>query len=252
MPKFAAILPAAGQSRRFSHKQRKKPFAELRGRAVWLRSADLFAQREDVAQTIVCIAPEDVAWFKETFRADLAFRNIEIIPGGAERADSVQNGLAHVRDDIDFVAVHDAARPLLVDAWIDEIFAAAVQFDAAIPAVPTASTVKRVANGRIVETVPRDDLWQAQTPQVFRTSLLRDAYAARGDLTPTDEAQVVERFGKPVHIVTGSPMNFKITTFDDFRMAEAVLDILPKPRALRNFHDTPARPTGGLLDRLDG
>ena len=250
MPTFAAILPAAGQSRRFSHQRRKKPFADLRGRAVWLRSADLFAQRQDVVQTLICLAPEDIDWFRETFRADLAFHNIEVIPGGAERADSVQNALARVRDDVDFVAVHDAARPLLVDAWIDDIFAAAAKFDAVIPAIPTASTVKRVRDGAIVETVPREDLWQAQTPQVFRTSLLREAYARRDGVIATDEAQLVERIGHPVRIVSGSPMNFKITTLDDFRMAEAVFDKLPKPRTLKQIHAAVDRPSAGLLDQL--
>lgn len=252
MPRFAVILPAAGQSRRFAHQRRKKPFVDLRGRAVWLRSADLFEGREDVVQTLICLAPEDVDWFKETYRADLAFRNIEVVTGGAERADSVQNALSQVRDDVDFVAVHDAARPLLVTAWIDEVFAAAATYGAAIPALPTASTVKRVREGKIVETVPREDLWQAQTPQVFQAALLREAFASRDGFVATDEAQLVERLGHPVHIVRGSPMNFKITTSDDFRMAEAVFGVLPQRRGLGKIQPPAEKPAAGLLDRLGG
>lgn len=236
MPRFAVILPAAGKSSRFTHQRRKKPFADLKGRAVWLRSVDLFVNRDDVVQTLLCLAADDIPWFKETFRADLAFRNVEIVEGGAERADSVEKALARVRGDADFVAVHDAARPLLVDAWITAVFDAAAKSGAAIPAIRMASTVKRVQSGRIVETVPREDLWQAQTPQVVRTDLLREAFAKRDGFTATDEAQFVERIGHPVTIVEGSPMNFKITTGDDFRMAEAVLDALPKPRSLRALH----------------
>lgn len=247
MPKFAVILPAAGKSSRFVHQRRKKPFAELKGRAVWLRSVDLFVNRDDVVQTILCLAPDDVDWFKETFRADLAFRNVEIVIGGGERADSVQNALARVRSDAEFVAVHDAARPLLVEAWVTAIFEAAARHGAAIPAVRTASTVKRVKDDVIVETVPRDDLWQAQTPQVFRTELLREAFAKRGGFNATDEAQLVERIGHPVHVVEGSPMNFKITTADDFRMAEAVLDVLPKPKGLRALHPFADEPPKGLF-----
>ena len=247
MPKFAVILPAAGKSSRFVHQRRKKPFADLKGRAVWLRSADLFVNREDVVQTILCLAPEDIDWFKETFRADLAFRNIEIVAGGAERADSVQNALARVRPEADFVAVHDAARPLLVEPWINAVFEAAAKHGAAIPAVRTASTVKRVRQGVIVETVAREELWQAQTPQVFRTTLLREAFAKRDGFSATDEAQLVERIGQAVHVVEGSPMNFKITTADDFRMAEAVLGALPKPKGLRALHPFKDDPPQGLF-----
>lgn len=247
MSQFAVILPAAGKSSRFVHQRRKKPFAELKGRAVWLRSVDLFVHRDDVVQTILCLAPDDLDWFKETFRADLAFRNIEIVAGGAERADSVGNALARVRSDVPFVAVHDAARPLLVDAWIDAVFNAAIEQGAAIPAIRTASTVKRVQGNTIVETVPRDELWQAQTPQVFRTDLLRKAYARRDGFQATDEAQLVERIGHPIAVVEGSSMNFKITTADDFRMAEAVLDALPKPKGLRALHPFADEKPGGLF-----
>ncbi|MBA3315384.1 MAG: 2-C-methyl-D-erythritol 4-phosphate cytidylyltransferase [Planctomycetota bacterium] len=246
MPRFAVILPAAGKSSRFVHQRRKKPFAELKGRAVWLRSVDLFVNRDDVVQTLLCLAPDDIDWFKETFRADLAFRNVEIVEGGAERADSVEKALAQVRDDADFVAVHDAARPLLVDAWITAVFDAAAKSGAAIPAVRTASTVKRVKGNTIVETVPREELWQAQTPQVVRTDLLREAFAKRDGFIATDEAQLVERIGHPVQVVEGSPMNFKITTSDDFKMAEAVLDALPKPRTLRALHPFADEEPGGF------
>jgi 2-C-methyl-D-erythritol 4-phosphate cytidylyltransferase len=237
MATFAVILPAAGQSRRFSMQKRKKPFVELKGRAVWLRSAELFVAREDVAQTILVISPDDMEWFKEKFRPNLAFMNIEIVAGGAERFESVERGLASVRADVDFVAVHDAARPLIVNEWIDAVFRAAEEFGAAIPAVPVAATLKRVGAGKsIQETVSREGLWQAQTPQVFRRQLLLEAFAKRGSLQATDEAQLVENLGHEVKVVEGSPMNFKITTFADFRMAEAVVDALPKPKTLRALH----------------
>ncbi|MEI8018823.1 MAG: 2-C-methyl-D-erythritol 4-phosphate cytidylyltransferase, partial [Schlesneria sp.] len=93
MPKFAVILPAAGKSSRFS-KQRKKVFVELKGRPVWVRTAEQFVNRSDVAQTILVVSPEDLDWFKEKFRPNLAFMDIDVVTGGAERADSVQNALA--------------------------------------------------------------------------------------------------------------------------------------------------------------
>ncbi len=237
MATFAVILPAAGKSSRFNMKNRKKPFVDLKGRAVWLRSAEHFVNRDDVTQMLVVVSPDDAEWFKEKFRPNMAFMNLEIVEGGAERADSVENALNKVREDVDFVAVHDAARPLLVKKWVDQIFQAAVDTGAAIPAVPVTSTLKRGdANNLISETVARVGLWTAQTPQVFRRELLIEAYAKRGDLQPTDEAQLVEQTGHPVKIVSGSPMNLKITEYEDFRMAEALLDALPKEKALGALH----------------
>ncbi len=237
MASFAVILAAAGRSTRFSANKRKKPFVDLKGRAVWLRSAELFVSRPDVVQTLIAVAPDDVEWFKEKYRPNLAFMNIDIVPGGAERADSVQNALALVRANADYVAVHDAARPLLAQAWIDELFQAAEKSDAVIPAVPVSSTLKRVGKDMLIdETVSRESLWEAQTPQVFKRQLLLDAYAKRGKLQPTDEAQLVEQLGIRVKVVRGSPMNIKITTEHDFRMAGAVLDVLPQPKSLRSLH----------------
>jgi len=237
MAKFAVILAAAGRSSRFSANRRKKPFVELKGRAVWIRSAECFVNREDVVQTVVVVAPDDLEWFKEKFQANLAFMNIDIVAGGAERFESVQNGLAHVRADADFVAVHDAARPLLVKEWVDAIFEAAEKHGAAIPAVPVPGTLKRVGPDNLIrETVSREGLWEAQTPQVFRRELLLEAFAKRGSLRATDEAQLVEHAGHQVAVIEGSPMNFKITTAADFRMAEAVVDALPKPKTFRALH----------------
>ena len=244
MSKFAVILPAAGKSSRFS-KQRKKVFVELKGRPVWVRTAEQFIHRNDVVQTILVVSPDDLEWFKEKFRPNLAFMDIEVVTGGAERADSVQNGLARVRADVDFVAVHDAARPLIVKQWIDNVFSAAEEHNAAILASPITSTLKRVdASQTIEETVSRTNLWAAQTPQVFRRQLLMDAFARRGNYQATDEAELVERIGQSVKIVDGSPLNLKITTPDDFQIAEHLLDALPKeklPSMLHPFADEEPR-----------
>jgi 2-C-methyl-D-erythritol 4-phosphate cytidylyltransferase len=231
MAKFAVILPAAGRSSRFSDRSYKKPFAPLANKAIWLHSADRFLGRNDVIQTILIIAPEDRADFMLKFSANVAILGIEVVEGGEERADSVQAALARVKPEADFVCVHDAARPCLTDAWIDQIFAAAEKSDAAIFAVPVAGTLKRVGRDhKIEETVSRQNLWEAQTPQVFRRQLLLDAYAKRAGLNATDEAQMVERIGHPVTVVPGSPINIKITTKEDQRVAEHLLKALPKPK----------------------
>jgi len=231
MARFAVILPAAGRSRRFKDKHYKKPFVPLANRAVWLHSADRFLNRDDVIQTILVISPEDRDDFNFKFASNVAILGIEVVEGGAERADSVEAALARVKPEADFVCVHDAARPCLANEWIDKIFAAAEKSAAAIFAIPINGTLKRVgSDNKIQETVDRNALWEAQTPQVFRRELLLEAYAKREGFQATDEAQMVERLGHEVTIVRGSPINLKITTRDDLRLAEQALKALPKPK----------------------
>ncbi|MCA9149398.1 MAG: 2-C-methyl-D-erythritol 4-phosphate cytidylyltransferase [Planctomycetales bacterium] len=237
MSKFAVIIAAAGQSQRFQDRHYKKPFAPLAGKAVWLHSAERFLNRNDVKQVILVISAEDREEFFSKFGANIAILGVDVVDGGAERADSVQRALEKVRDDIDFVAVHDAARPCLVDAWIDEVFAAAIKSGAAILANPVVGTLKRSTDGKTTkETVSRSGLWEAQTPQVFQRELLSRAYAQRGNLNPTDEAQAVEATGHSVTLVNASRMNMKITTRDDLRLAEQVLKALPKPNLTNPAH----------------
>jgi 2-C-methyl-D-erythritol 4-phosphate cytidylyltransferase len=235
--KFAVILPAAGRSSRFRDQSYKKPFAPLAGKAIWLHSAERFLGRSDVVQTILVIASEDREQFNFKFSANIAFLGIEVVDGGAERADSIQAALARVKPEADFICVHDAARPCLTDAWIDDIFAAAEKTDAAIFAIPLVGTLKRVgADHKVEETVSRDRLWEAQTPQVFRRQLLLDAYAKRDGFPATDDAQLVERLGHPVTVALGSPLNMKITTKEDQRLAEQLLKALPKPKLPGPLH----------------
>lgn len=238
MARFAVILPAAGNSSRMSGFQRKKPFIELKGRAVWLRTAEHFIGRGDVCQTILVVSPDDMEWFKETFRPNLAFMEIKVVAGGATRAESVRNGISAITEPADFVAVHDAARPLLTPKWIDQIFEAAVTHKAAIPGIKISSTVKKVnSDGSIHSTVDRTHLVQAQTPQVFERNLLQKAFATCRNLgSATDEASLVEELGAPVHVVDGWPMNIKITTNEDFRLAELFLNALPKSGGINALH----------------
>lgn len=228
---FSVILAAAGKSSRFRDKHYKKPFAPLADRAVWLYSAERFLNRDDVKQLILVISPEDREAFQSKFSPNVAILGIEMAEGGRRRSDSIANALRLVRDDVDMVAVHDAARPCIADRWIDAVFSAAERSDAAILALPVTGTLKRSADGtRIDETVSRANLWEAQTPQAFRRSLLIQAYARRGDLDATDDAELVERLGKPVTLVPGSPVNIKITTREDLSLAAQAMKALPKPK----------------------
>ena len=238
MAQFAVILPAAGKSTRMSGFQRKKPFMELKGRPVWVRTAEHFTGRNDVCQTILVIAPEDLDWFRDTFKPNLAFMDVKVVPGGASRAESVRNGLSAITEPADFVAVHDAARPLLTVKWIDQIFAAAVTYKAVIPGVRITSTVKKIRDDGTTEaTVDRTNLVLAQTPQVFDRNLLQNAFASCRKLqSATDEASIVEELGHPVHVVDGWPMNIKITTGEDFKLAELYVNSLPKSGGIAALH----------------
>lgn len=231
MAKFAVILPAAGKSSRFKDDHYKKPFATLDGRAVWMHAAEKFLNREDCAQVLLVVSPADREMFDLKFSANVALLGVEVVNGGAERYDSVQNALARVKPDIEFVAIHDAARPCIANEWISAVFDQAKATGAAILAIPVTGTLKRVgANHAIEETVSRANLWEAQTPQVFRRELLLEAYAKRDGFNATDDAQLVERIGQSVTVVAGSPLNIKLTTKGDLRMAEACLKALPKPK----------------------
>jgi 2-C-methyl-D-erythritol 4-phosphate cytidylyltransferase len=237
MATFAVILPAAGKSTRFKDRE-KKAFASLDGRAVWLRSAELFVNRKDVCQLLVVVSPDDQEMFKRRYASHLMLFNAALVDGGPERFDSVANALARV-EGADFVAIHDAARPCLSAELIDAVFSQAVKTGAALLALPVTDTLKRVdKKNQVLETVSRQGLWLAQTPQVFRRDWLQEAYARRDTLGKdiTDDAQLVEAAGHPVHVVPGSATNVKITTKEDLHLAEAVLKSRPKPREGRPAH----------------
>jgi 2-C-methyl-D-erythritol 4-phosphate cytidylyltransferase len=233
MGPFAVIFPAAGRSRRFGDAKQKKIYHEVDGRAVWLRAVEPFVNRDDVAQLILAIAPEDRELFERRYRANVAFLGITVLEGGAERFDTVAACLDRVDPSCEFVAVHDAARPFPTRELIDAVFDAARAHGAALPGLAVSDTLKRAGpDGTIVETVSREGLFAVQTPQAFRLDLLRRAHANRPNLAApvTDDAQLVEAIGHPCRIVAGSPYNLKITTRDDLRMAEAVARVLPRSR----------------------
>ena len=243
MSKIAVILPAAGKSTRFGGIE-KKPFVSIDGRPVWQRAAELFWTRSDVSKVYLVIDPDDRDEFRGRFGHLLAFTNAEVVDGGSERFESVANALAKIPDTVSFVAIHDTVRPLTPSPLIDAVFAAAHTHGAAMLAVPVADTLKQVdaATQRILGTVPRDGVWQAQTPQVFRRDWLMDAYAKRGAIGTaiTDDAQLLEANGHGVFVVRGSPLNFKITTKDDLELANAVLksrDTKPVERSTLRFDD---------------
>jgi 2-C-methyl-D-erythritol 4-phosphate cytidylyltransferase len=238
MPKFAVILPAAGKSSRFKDKE-KKPYSNLDGRAVWLRSAEVFVARDDVCQTLLVIAPEDQEMFERRYRANILFMNVQVVLGGAERFESVANAIAKLNPAAEFVAIHDAVRPCLTTELIDDVFASAIANGAAMLGVPVNDTVKTAdAQRKVTGTMSREGLWLAQTPQVFRRDWLVDAYAKRSSIkaTITDDAQLVEAGGHLVYLVPGESTNIKITNKADLYQAEAILKSRPEKKPKGPIH----------------
>ena len=236
MAKFAVILPAAGKSSRFKDKE-KKPFAPLDGRPVWLRTAELFVSRDDVCQCILVIDPSDEEMVRRMYGANLAFLNISLVHGGSERFESVANALKTLKNEVEFVAIHDSVRPCVTSELIDSVFQQAIKSGAAILALNMTDSLKRSSTEPVVieQSIPRERLWLAQTPQVFSKELLVKAFEniPKG---ATDDSQVVEAMGTRVSIVVGSSSNIKITTRDDLFLADAILKSRPKPKANTSAH----------------
>ena len=222
MPRVNVILVAGGSGRRFGGPVAKQ-FQLLAGDPLLVRSARAFTAVPGLTRMIV-VAAADEHGRCERLLGPLALP-LRLAAAGRERQDSVRAGVAVLDDDCDIAVVHDAVRPLVAPATIAACIAAAAASGAALVAVPVTDTVKRAAAGRVIETVPRHDLWLAQTPQAFHADVLRRAHAeaVRANLEVTDDTALVERLGLPVQIVAGDARNRKITTPDDLAWAEALL-----------------------------
>ena len=228
---IAAIICAAGASKRFDG-NRKKPFVKVAGRAAFLRSVELFSDRNDVKQILLAISPQEDELVKINWGPNLSFFGVKIYHGGDERFDTVARGLELISDDIDLVAVHDAARCCLTKEWLEEVLSTAAKTGAAMLASPIIGTVKKVSDNCIIETVDRTQLYEAQTPQVFSVDLLKKAYANIENLDKTkisDDSQLVEALGEKVAIVKTDSSNIKITYKNDIPIADAIIKSRSKP-----------------------
>jgi 2-C-methyl-D-erythritol 4-phosphate cytidylyltransferase len=225
-----AVLVAAGRGERMGG-SRPKAFLVLGGRPLLLRAAQAFEATAEVEGIIAVVPAGEEAAAGDLLR--LMPKLEAVVAGGATRQDSVRAGLAALPPGFDgIVLVHDAARALVEPALISAIARAAAETGAAVPILPLVDTIKRVHGGVVRETVDRAELGAAQTPQGFRRALLVEAYdrADRERAVLTDEAMAVERLGRPVAAVPGSPRNVKITTPHDLRWAEQLLAaVVEKP-----------------------
>jgi len=218
----AALVLAAGRGERFGQPL-PKAFVPLAGRPLLLHALAAMAASPLVDRVVPVIARADrERWERLRGETEQIPKLAPAVTGGSERQDSVRAGLAALAGDVAWVAVHDAARPFVRPAAVARVIAAARECGAAILAAPVADTIKRVQAGRVVETPPRAECWAAQTPQVFRVELLREALAkatAQGRVA-TDDAQLVEWLGVAVAVVEGDADNCKLTRPEDLAAAE--------------------------------
>lgn len=235
MPRdVGVIIVAAGQGTRLGGAVLKQ-YRELGGIPLLLRALRPFTAHPEVAHTVVALPPSDAA-APPSWLADLIGGALSVVAGGAERSDSVAQALAALPGTCTTVLVHDAARPFVERTTIDDVIAVARRGEGAVPAVPVGDTLKESAEPppqgrapgelpRVSRTVAREHLWRVQTPQGFPRALLEEAHSrARHDgLKATDDAALVEHLGAPVRIVPSSSRNFKLTTEDDWRIAERLV-----------------------------
>lgn len=224
--RVSAIITAAGLGKRFGGGLPKQ-FTLLDGKPVLLYSIEAFSKSELIGE-IVLVVPED--WVSHTQKDIVEKFGIskvkKILPGGTERQQSVEHGFHSLSGEPEIVAVHDGVRPLVTVEIIETVIHEASKCGAAVAALPLNDTIKKSSpHGFIENTVPRDSLWFAQTPQAFRHDILKNAYvkASEDGFTGTDESLLVERTGVDVKLVQGSPYNIKITTREDLRMGELIL-----------------------------
>ena len=217
------VIVAAGEGTRTGSSELKQ-FRWVAGKPMLLHSLQTFMARDDVA-IVVCVLPRLYAADPPPWIFQCDTDRLLVAAGGRERGDSVIAGLGDLPPDVRVAVVHDAARPFVDDATISRVVDEARSGRGAVAALPVSDTLKRAdADSRISETVTRDGLWAAQTPQAFPREMLERAYiAARKDgASATDDAALCERLGLPVVIVPGNVRAFKITIESDFALAESL------------------------------
>jgi len=220
----SAIIAAGGRGSRFGSTQPKQLLA-LGGVPILKRTVDAFLLGYPFDEVIVAL-PEELAANPPSYLDD-----VMVVAGGARRQDSVANAFREVAPSSQVIVIHDAARPLVTASLIERTVDAAFKHGAAIAALQARDTVKRGDAARVIRgTLPREEIFLAQTPQAFRVGVLRDALAiASTAMNATDEAMLAEAAGHHVHLVEGDPRNLKITTPEDLMLAEAMAQRDPRP-----------------------
>ena len=233
MTRVTAILPAAGMSTRMGG-ETPKQFLELDGVPILLHTLRRLASCDAITEIILATRADEVRRMEELCRQEKFRQPIRVVKGGATRQESVAAALAHVGSDVELVAVHDAVRPFVTREQVSRVIEEARKCGAAILGIPAMDTVKEVKRSSLPQdvalitgTIPRERVVLAQTPQVFHTKLLKEAFAkaAADGVNASDESGLVERLGHDVHVVHGTERNIKITKPSDMELARFYLDL---------------------------
>ena len=219
--KVSAIIPAAGSGERFGE---EKQFKLLSGRPLFFHTLKLFLQSDYIDEIIVAVPSANVDSTHRDVLSMSAGKPVKVVAGGTRRQDSVKNGIDVSDSDSTLVCIHDAARPFVTEDLIQRSIAACEFADGTVVGIPSKDTVKFSENGLVKETLDREKIWLAQTPQCFHKNKLLQAlyYAETENLTGTDESALMEAMGFSIKLVEGDSNNFKITTKDDWIRAEIV------------------------------
>lgn len=226
MDKVAAVIVAGGSGRRMGMNI-KKQFIELEGKAILAHTIEAFNKCKVIDEIVVVVGKEDIDKVKTEIVSRYGYdKVIQIVEGGTERQESVYNGLMAVTKEVQYVMIHDGARPFISQGILEKALIMTKEKHATVVAVPVKDTIK-VVNGELeVEATPsRSTLWSVQTPQSFKKELLVNAYAYAKEksLIVTDDSMLVEAYGKKVHVVEGDYNNIKITTSEDLVLGQAIL-----------------------------
>ncbi len=222
-----AIIVAAGRGVRM-RSDRPKQYLQIGRRPILFHTLKAFDQSRAIDCMIIVVPGDDIEFCRKHIIAPAGLRaGVRIVSGGARRQDSVCNGLGAIAEKDGVVLIHDGVRPLVTKALIDACIQGAEKWGACIPALTPVDTVKRVKDGVVERTLPRDNLRLVQTPQAFQLSLIRKAHreAKANGLAATDDASLVESMGEDVHVISGNQHNIKITTPFDLELAEHYLSI---------------------------
>ncbi len=222
----AAVVPAGGYGTRMGNGTPKQ-FLQLGDVPLLIHALRVFESSRTITEIVVVVPQDAVEYCQQELLPQFALSKVNTVTGGgARRQDSVWNGLQAVDERTKIVIVHDAVRPFVTGAMVEQVVESAGTHGAAIVAIPLHDTVKQAASDGMIEaTLDRQRLWLAQTPQAFRIELLREAHRSsrQADVEATDDAFLVERIGHRIFIVSGSPDNIKVTRPEDLVMGEAIL-----------------------------
>ncbi len=218
--KAGAVIAAAGMGNRFGE---KKQFKLLGRRPLLFHTLTPFLQCRDIVEIVVVVPEEDIDNTSRELASFTSAKPVKTVAGGTRRQDSVLNGCHALSNDVEIIAVHDAARPFVTSELISATIKGCDQADGCIAALPSKDTVKQVNGDQIQKTLDRNSIWLAQTPQTFHRDILINAL--QQEMEATDEASMVEAAGGTVVLTDGFAGNFKITTHEDWELADMMIHV---------------------------